>query len=63
MDHLQVNSCVNDIAQVLKELPRSWSPVADVGDVVYVVDDEGDFVSDVRSDSLEDVDDVEDVVI
>ena len=63
MDHLQVNSCVNDIAQVLKELPRSWSPVADVGDVVYVVDDEDDFVSDVRWDSLEDVGDVEDVVI
>ena len=63
MDHLQVNACVNDIAQVLKELPRSWSPVADVGDVVYVVDDEDDFVSDVRWDSLEDVGDVEDVVI
>ena len=63
MDHLQVNSCVNDIAQVLKESPRSWSPVADVGDVVYVVDDEDDFVSDVRWDSLEDVGDVEDVVI
>ena len=47
MDHLQVNSCVNDIAQVLKELPRSWSPVADVGDVVYVVDEEDDFFSDV----------------
>ena len=49
MDHLQVNSCVNDIAQVLKELPRSWSPVADVGDV--------------RLDSLEDVGDAEEVVI
>ena len=63
MDHQQVNACVNDIAQVLKELPRSWSPVADVGDAVYVVDDEDDFVSDVRWDSLEDVGDVEDVVI
>ena len=38
-----MNSSVNDIAQVLKELPRSWSPVADVGDVVYVVDDEDCF--------------------
>ena len=63
MDHLQVNACVNDIAQVLKELPRSWSPVADVGDVVYVVGDEDDFVSDVRLDSLEYVGDVEDVVV
>ena len=63
MDHLQVNACVNDIAQVLEELPRSWSPVADVGDVVYVVDDEDNVVSDVRLDSLEDVGDVEDVVI
>ena len=57
MGHLQDNSCVNDIAQVLKELPRSWSPVADVGDVVYVVDDEDDFVSGVRLNSLEDVGD------
>ena len=62
MDHLQVNSCVNGIAQVLKALPRSWSPVADVGDVVYVVDDE-DVFCDVRLDSLEDVGDAEDAVI
>ena len=63
MDHLQVNSCVNDIVQVLYELARSWSPVADVGDVVYVVDDEDDVVSDVRLDRFEDVGDVEDAVI
>ena len=63
MDHLQVDACVNDFAQVLKELPRSWSPVADAGDAVYVVDNEDDFVSDVRLDSLEGVGDVEDVVI
>ena len=31
--------------------------VADVGDVVYVVDDEDDFVSGVRLNSLEDVGD------
>ena len=36
---VEVNSCVYDIAQVLKELPRRWSPVADVGGVVYVEDD------------------------
>ena len=63
MDHLQDNSCVNDIAQVLKELPRSWSPVADVGDVVYVVDDEDYFFSGVRLASLEDVGDAGDAVI
>ena len=67
MGHLQVNSCVNNIVQVLWELPRSQSPVADVDDVVYdvvyVVDDENDAVSDVRLDRLEDVGDVEDVVI
>ena len=62
MDHLQVNSCVNDIFQDLQEFPRNWSPVADVGDVVYVVDDEDDVVSDVRLDKLEDVGDAEDVV-
>ena len=58
MDHLQVNSCVNDIAQVLWELPRSWSRVADVDDVVYVVDDEDDVASDVRLDRFEAVGDV-----
>ena len=59
MDHLHVNSCVHDSAEVLTELPRSWSPAADVGDVAYVVDDEDDL----RLDSLEDVGDAEDVVI
>ena len=39
------------------------SPVADVGDVVYVVDDEDDVVSDVRLDRFEDVGAVEDAVI
>ena len=63
MGHRQVNSCVNDSAQVLTELPRSWSPAADIGNVVYVVDDEDDFSCDVRLDSLEDVGDAEDVVI
>ena len=61
MDHLQVNSCVHNIFQVL--YPRSRSPVAGVGDVVYVVDDEDDVVSDVRLDRFEDVGDVEDAVI
>ena len=37
--------------------------MADVGDVVYGVDDEDDVVSDVRLDWLEDVGDVEDAVI
>ena len=63
MDHLQVNSCVNDIFQDLQEFPRSWSPVADVGDVVYVVDDEDDVASDVRFDRFEDVSFLEDAVI
>ena len=57
MDHLQY------IFQVFEEFPRSWSPVADVGDVVYVVDDEDDVVSDVRLDRFEDVGDVEDAVV
>ena len=63
MDHLRVNSCVNDMFQVLYEFPRSWSPLADVGGVVYVVDDEDDVVSDARLDRFEDVGDVEDAVI
>ena len=45
------------------ELPRSRSPVADVGDVVYVVDDEDYFFSGVRLASLEDVGDAGDAVI
>ena len=60
MDHLQVNSCVTDIFQLLWEFPRSWSPV---GDVVYAVDVEDDVESDVRLDRFEDVGDVEDAVI
>ena len=63
MDHLQVNSCVNDIFQFCRSSLEVDHLLLMFCDVVYIVNDEDDAVSDVRLDRLEDVGDVEDVVI